>query len=149
MTTSAKLTILLTAISGIFAIARIIIQARVNRELREASALKDAEVAKIQREREERLARHQRDAEERAAERAQKDLLIAQLQKATEDTLNVLRSELAVQQKTNDRAFELLDRNTRSVESIAQTVAAQAAEIRVLSGAVAEIKGGAACKARA
>lgn len=147
MSASAKASVLLAVVGGIIAIVKIILQTQANRELQVAAAEKEARLAQLQREREERLARHQKEAEERAAERAQKDALISQLQKATDETLAVLRSELGVQQKTNDRAFELLDRNTRSTENLAQAVATQAAELRVLSGAVSKLEGGAGCKA--
>jgi len=151
----AKGAIALAVIGGIIAIVKIIVQNRATKELKlaEAKALEDLTREKAAAQ--ERAARHAKEeadranaAAEREAERAQKDKLISQLQQANAETLDLLKSELAAQQKTSDRSFELLDRNTRATESLAQTVAIQAQELRTISGQVAALSGGAGCRAR-
>jgi hypothetical protein len=149
MSPAQKGAILSAIVLGVLGIVKLVIQSRANKELQQLAAEKEKRLAELQREREERLARHQREAEERAADRAQKEQSMAQLQKATDDTLAILKSELAAQQKTNDRAFDLLDRNTRATEIVAQTLAAQQNVIAVIASEVTKISAGGGCRGRA
>ena len=154
MNPSAKGAIALAVAGGLIAILKMILQARAAREAREAAEKAAAEVARLRREAEERLARHTRDEEEREnaaaerkAEREQKEKLIAQLQASTSETLAILRNELMVRDAASQRSFEYLDRNTRATERLAETAVASAAELRALGEKVAHLQGGAGCRA--
>lgn len=142
----AKVTIILAVIGIAGTVLRMLLQARTTRQLTADNRAKEERLAELRREQDERQARHTREAAEREAERQQKEKLIAQLQAQTNQTLAILERELKVQQDTSRQAFEMLDRNTRAVESLAQTVASQASDLRLLTQQIAEIKGGAGCR---
>ena len=56
----------------------------------------------------------------RAANDSARAQLVSMLQDQTTQTLTILERELKVQQETNSKFFDLLDRNTRSVEKMVE-----------------------------
>ncbi len=132
---------------GIIAILRLVIQARTVKEAAAAKLAADAELSHIKRDIDERAARHLREAAERAEERQQKEALIAALQQASKDTLDVLKAQISAQQITAERAFATLDRNTHELASLSESVASLAQDSRSATMAIASIQGGSGCRA--
>jgi len=89
----------------------------------------------------ERSLRHQNEAEERKADRDRQDAMVAMLQKHSEETLNVLRQEIEEQRKINGHAFEILERNTKSTEIIAQAVNLQTAQLAGMRDEISTLRG--------
>ena len=89
----------------------------------------------------ERALRHQNEAEERKADRERQDAMVTMLQKHSEETLNVLRQELEEQRKTNAHAFEVLERNTKTTEIIAQAVNLQTAQLSGMRDEISTLRG--------
>lgn len=148
MTPAQKIGALTTIVVTLAGIFKLWLQMKAARELREETARKDQAIARMQAENTERIARHARESDERKAEREQKEALISSLQKAQDETLSILKNEITANQQISAKSFEYLDRNTKATETLAQAVASQAADLRVLTTQIAELKGGAGCRAR-
>lgn len=148
LSATAKVSIIVTMIGSIVALVKLILQIRASREAAKDARESAAQAASIQRDNAERMARHAKESASAEAERKEKEEIMAQLRKQTDDTLAILKTELASQQTTNAKTFELLDRNTRATEKLAEAVAGAGDELRLLASQVAEIKGGAGCRAR-
>lgn len=95
----------------------------VTRKLDRAEKERDARIAA-------QISAKRVDDDERAK-------LFAMLQVQNQETLSIMKSELAVQQKTNAQAFALLDRNTSALEKVVEKMD----DISHIKTAVDEIKG--------
>ena len=137
----------MTVIGGVLAILKMVISHRAMMELKKSEADARDKLASAQVASQERAARQAREASEREAERDQKEKLFHELQTQTARVLQVLEAELKSQQITNARAFELLERNTLATQKLAEAATSQSNEMRIIAGIVAELKGGAGCRA--
>lgn len=153
MIPSAKGAVAIAIVGGLIAILKIIVQARVVRQAAADKLLADAEVARLRREAEERLARHQREAEERAeeaaerkAEREQRDKLLAELQSSNAATLDFMKSQLKAQQEAGAQRYAIIERNTANTATLAAACATMGQELRVMVDRIAKIEGGAGCR---
>lgn len=89
----------------------------------------------------ERAARHEREAEERKAERDQYAEMVAMLRKQGEETLAVLRNELDQQHASSAHNFEVLERNTKNTEVLAQAVSLQTAQLASMQNELSTLRG--------